>query len=293
MIAISIAAMLAGACSVGNQLGLAGAGAGSGISTSSATTGKNNGKAGQSQSELEKAVEYWGEQHKKNPTDLKAALSFARNLKAAGRKQEAMGVLQSASLLHGDSRELASEYGRLALDLGHVQVASNLLTMADDPAKPDWKVVSARGTVFAKQGKFAEAIPYYERALQLSPGQASVLNNLALAYTGNGQAAKGEQYLRMAQAKGQDPKVEHNLALVLGLQGKHAEAEQVARASLPAEAAGANASYMRQFVKAQPPEKKSAPAIRTAGDPQRPAGGGNAARVPAGSWSTVVTASNK
>jgi Flp pilus assembly protein TadD len=165
--------------------------------------------------------------------------------------------------------------------------------MADDPGKPDWKVISARGTVFAKQGKFAEAIPYYERALQLSPGQASVLSNLALAYTGNGQAAKGEQYLRMAHAKGSDPKVEHNLALVLGLQGKHAEAEQVARASLPPETAGADTTYLRRLVKARPPEEKSAPANETTVAAQPPANGGNAPRVPAGAWSTVVTASNK
>jgi Flp pilus assembly protein TadD len=284
--------MLAGACSAGGELGsLGGLAPGASIATASTPKGGAAGNSAQSQSDLEKAIEYWGEEHKKNPADLKAGLAFARNLKAAGRKHEAMGVLQSTSLLHGDSRELASEYGRLALDLGQVQVASNLLTMADDPAKPDWRVISARGTVLAKQGKFAEAIPFYERALQLSPGRASVLNNLALAYTGNGQAAKGEQYLRMAQAKARDPKVEHNLALVLGLQGKHAEAEQVAKASLPPETAGADATYLRQLVKAQPTAKESAPAVRSASAPLRPGSGPNSVGAPAGSWSTVVTAS--
>ncbi len=141
--------------------------------------------------ELQKATEYWGKQYGENPRDLKVALSYARNLKAMGEKRRALAVLQQASLFHGESRELASEYGRLALDLDQVSVAEKLLAVADDPTKPDWRVVSARGAALAKEGNYNEAIPLFERALSLAHNQPSVLSNLALAHAMNGEPEEG------------------------------------------------------------------------------------------------------
>src|SRR5690242_4811107 len=162
----------------------------------------------QTQSELQKATDYWGKQYSANPRDLKPALNFARNLKAMGEKQRALAVLQQVAIFHGESGELASEYGRLALDLGQVNLAEKLLRIADDPSNPDWRVVSARGTVLAKQGKYAEAIPYYERALSLAHGQPSILSNLALATAMSGNPARAEALLRQAEAAdGASPKI--------------------------------------------------------------------------------------
>src|SRR4029079_9653302 len=113
------------------------------------------------QTELQKATLYWGQEYAKKPAELKPALNYAKNLKAMGEKRKAMAVLQQASLLHDGDKELASEYGRLALELDQVGMAAQALSVADDPANPDWRIISARGTVFAKQGKYREAIPFY------------------------------------------------------------------------------------------------------------------------------------
>jgi len=172
-------------------------------------------------SELDRAIAYWGEQYSKNPGDKTAALSYALNLKAAGQKKTALQVLQQASQYHGNDREIASEYGRLALEFGQVGLAQKLLAIAYDPANPDWRVISAQGTVLAKQGDYQGAIPYYERALQLAPDQPSVINNLAMALTADGRAHEAEPLLRKAAAHPDaDPRVRQNLALVLDLQGK-------------------------------------------------------------------------
>ena len=45
-----------------------------------------------------------------------------------------------------------------------------------------------------------------------------------------------------------DQRVRQNLALVVGLQGRFAEAETIARADLPAEEAAANVAYLRQML---------------------------------------------
>ena len=200
------------------------------------------------QSELQRATDYWGQKYSKDPRNADAALSYAKNLKAMGQKQQALMVLQQASLFHGQDRRIASEYGRLALDLDQIGVAAQLLATADDPTRPDWRVITARGTVLAKQGKYAEAIPFYERALTLAPGQASILNNLALAQTMSGNAAKGEELMRQAvNARGATPKVQENLALVLGVTGKYEESKNVAAAVMPASDAAANVALIRNI----------------------------------------------
>jgi Flp pilus assembly protein TadD len=63
------------------------------------------------------------------------------------------------------------------------------------------------------------------------------------------QLPRAEATLKRAAA-GQrvDPRVRQNLALVVGLQGRFAEAEAIARADLPAEEASANVAYLRQML---------------------------------------------
>jgi Flp pilus assembly protein TadD len=223
------------------------------------------------QTELEKATLYWSKEYSKNTRDLNAALSYVKNLRAGGHKERAMMILQEASIYHGSSPELASEYGRLALDMGQVQLADRLLAAADNPGAPDWRVISARGTVFAKQGKYAEAIPHYERALGVAPDASSVLSNLAMAYAASGRANEAEPLLRRAiEVDGSNAKLKQNLALVMGLQGKHDEAKQIDGQNLAMDGAKDNADVVRQMVKTA---YEPAPAEQTVANAARPVKG--------------------
>jgi len=202
------------------------------------------------QTELQKATIYWGKEYAKKPTALQPALNYARNLKALGEKQKALAVLQQASMFHGTDQQLTSEYGRLALELNQINVAGQALAAADDPTRPDWRVISARGTVFAKQGKYGEAVPFYERALALAPDNPTIMNNLAMAHAMLGDPKKAEQILRQAVATPDaTPKMRENLALVLGLQGRYDESKTVASRVMDSQTASSNTKYLRQMVK--------------------------------------------
>jgi Flp pilus assembly protein TadD len=252
------ASLLLGACSASSNLLPSIA-----MKPSDTTTGATADAAPTSpQNELQKATIYWGDEYAKKPTDLQTALNYAMDLKALGEKGKALAILQQAALIHGGDQKLASEYGRLALEMDQVGVANQMLTIADDPTRPDWRVVSARGTVMAKQNKFTEAIPFYERALTLSPNNPGVMNNLAMAYAMTGDAKKAEGILREAlTSPGATPKVRENLALVLGLQGRYDESKAVATGILNSDSAAANADYLRHMVKLEPttsmPDAKS------------------------------------
>jgi len=209
--------------------------------------------AADNRSELQKATEYWGKVYAKDPKDAQAGLNYARNLKALGEKRQALAVLQQVSTFHPGHRGINGEYGRLALEFDHVSLASKLLEHADDPTRPDWQVISARGTALAKQGRYREAIPFYERALALAPDRPSILNNLALAHAMEGNPEKAEALLRKAaEGEGAGAQVSQNLALVLSLQGKYDEAKLTAARELPADRAAANVEYVRRIVNVEP-----------------------------------------
>ena len=203
--------------------------------------------------DIAKATDASGKEFAKEPRNADKALAYARNLKAIGEKRQALAVLQQAASFNAGHRALNSEYGRLALEFDQLSLAQQLLEAADDPANPDWRLISARGTVLAKLGKYRDAVPLYERALALAPNQPSVLNNLALAHAMEGQADQAEPLLkRAAAADSKDPRVNQNLALVLGLQGKYDEARVVAARDLPAANAADNVDYVRRIVKLEP-----------------------------------------
>ncbi|MDX2287371.1 MAG: tetratricopeptide repeat protein [Hyphomicrobiaceae bacterium] len=243
----------------------------------------------QPQTELERATDYWGKAFAKSPNDATAGLSYARNLKAMGRKQQALAVLQQVAAFHSDNREVASEYGRLALDLDQVSVAEKLLSVADDPARPDWRVISARGTALAKQGKYRESIPFFERALALSHNHPSLLNNLALAQAMVGEPDKAEELLRQASAAGGGTaRVRQNLALVLGLQGKYDEASKVASQDQPSSVATADTAVLRKMVKLDPVMSQPNATAVAAAKPAQPLRGTAVAETATAGWEPKV-----
>lgn len=226
------------------------------------TNSTDTSSAPEPQTELQKATIYWGQEYAKKPTALQPALNYARDLKALGEKEKALAVLQQASVIHGNDQQLTSEYGRLALELNQVNVAGQLLAAADDPTRPDWRVISARGTVLAKQGKYGDAIPFYQRALALSQNNPTIMNNLAMAHAMMGDPKQAEELLRQALATpGATPKMRENLALVLGLQGRYDESRSIASSVLDTATASSNTSYLKQLVKLEPknemPDAKS------------------------------------
>ncbi len=227
------------------------------------------------------ARDYWAEALAKNPRDEKAAIAFARALKAEGSKDKAASALQQAAIYNPDSKAIASEQGRLALDMGQTDFAEKLLKRANNPAQPDWRVLNALGSLEAQRGNKAEAKDYFEQASKLAPNEPSVLNNLALTYALDGDPAKAEFMLRRAAAAGGDTaKVRQNLALVLGVQGKYDEAAQLSAGDLDKDQADANKAYMQKMVAATPVVLgKPAKVAKLTPKP---------VAVPASAWSTDV-----
>jgi Flp pilus assembly protein TadD len=208
----------------------------------------DNSVAGSAQANAA-ATSQWAALYAKKPQDAKLALGYARALRATGSKEQAMSVLQTAFQANPADGELAAEFGRLALDVGRLDIAQYTLRVAEAQGVNDWKTLSAQGTLRAKAGQHAEAQRYFLAALQQEPDSISVINNLALSYALDSKPDKAEDLLRKAVASGHnDKRVRQNLALVLGVQGKFDEARKVAAVDMPEADAKQSMAYLRSML---------------------------------------------
>ena len=159
-------------------------------------------------------------------------------------------MLEQATIAHPGNKALLAAYGRALADNGNSQAAFDVLSRAHSPDNPDWRILSVQGTALDKLGKHEEARRYYASALRIVPDEPSVLSNLGLSYmlTARTAESRGNAAPRLWQRRGPIARVRQNLALVVGLQGRFAEAETIVKADLPAEEAAANVAYLREML---------------------------------------------
>jgi len=194
-------------------------------------------------------VEVYGQQYRADPSNLDVALRYAQALRATGQRAQAVAILERASIGNPHNKTVLGEYGRALAEAGDYQQAFDVLDRAHTPDQPDWRILSAQGAVLDQMGRHAEAQRYYLTALKIVPEEPSVLSNLGLSYALSHDLPNAEATLRRAAAQRPvDPRVRQNLALVVGLQGRFAEAEDIARADLPPDQAAANVAYLRQML---------------------------------------------
>jgi Flp pilus assembly protein TadD len=178
----------------------------------------------------------WGPRFEANPADAPAALNYARALRALDQKPQAVAVLQQAAIRNPNHTEILAAYGKALSEVGRYKEASEVLSRAHSPERPDWRVLSAQGAIADQTGDHALAQKYYESALKLVPDEPTVLSNLGLSYALAKRLGDAERTLRLAadQPKA-DARVRQNLALVLSLQGKFPDAEAVLKRDLSPE----------------------------------------------------------
>jgi Flp pilus assembly protein TadD len=190
-----------------------------------------------------------GARYRANPADRDAAIAYAGALSALGEHAQAVAVLEQASMHHPEDKAVLGAYGRALAAVGNYAQALDVLNRAHSPDQPDWRILSAQGAVLDQMGRHDDAQRYYSSALKIVPDEPSVLSNLGLSYALSRDLPKAEATLRRAVAQpGADPRVRQNLALVVGLQGRFAEAEGIARADLPPDEAAANVAYLKQMM---------------------------------------------
>lgn len=197
-------------------------------------------------------AQVWGERYSKNQKDPEAGIRYAQALRAMGQRAQAVAVLEQSSLNNPHNAEVLGAYGRALADSGQFAQALDVLSRAHTPDQPDWRILSVQGVVLDQMGRHQEARRHYLSALRIVPDEPSVMSNLGLSYALSKNLREAEDTLRRASAKSsREPRVRQNLALVVGLQGRFQEAQEIASADLSPEEAAANLEYLRNMIAAE------------------------------------------
>jgi Flp pilus assembly protein TadD len=205
-----------------------------------------------SATELRSEADQLGRAYARDPKDKNLSLRYAAVLQMSGRPDQSLAVMRRAAIVHPKDRDVLAAYGKALAAAGEFEPALDAVRRAQTPEYPDWKLVSAEAAILDQLGKSQEARSLYRRALDLRPNEPSVLSNLGMSYVLEGDLKAAETHLRTAiAAPGADSRVRQNLALVVGLQGRFKEAEEIAGQELSPEQAKANVAYLRSMLAQQ------------------------------------------
>lgn len=202
--------------------------------------------------ELAAAEKTYGAAYDRNPKDRNTGLSYASILRMNGKNTQALAVMQQVAIAHPTDRDVLAAYGKAQAAAGQLEQALATINRAQTPDRPDWRLYSAEGAVLDQLGRSEEARDKYRLALDGQPNEPSVMSNLGMSYVLSGDLKTAEKYLRnAAELPSADSRVRQNLALVVGLQGRFAEAETIARRELTETQAEANVTYLRAMLSQQ------------------------------------------
>ena len=198
---------------------------------------------------MRRYAEEWGRRYDSNRTDKRIAMNYARALRALTQHTQAVAVLRGLAITHPHDMEVLGAYGKALADDGKLQEAAKVLQNAHTPERPNWSILSAQGSVADQLGDHERAREYYNSALKIRPNDPAVLSNLGLSYALSRNLPTAETTLREAVAQpAADMRMRQNLALVLALQGKFGEAEEVSRRDLAPADAASNVAEIRRMI---------------------------------------------
>lgn len=190
---------------------------------------------------------FWSDQADIDPMDPVAGVRAAQALRELGRFDQAAEMASRVLVVQPANIDAMLELGRAHIARGQAFYGIAALEGARDARPSDWRSWSLLGAAYEQVRRPDDARAAWAQALVLSPDNPDVLSNMAMSAMTRGDAAGAEPLLRRAVAQpGASLKVRLNLAMVLGLTGKLAEAEQMLRRDLPPEAADRNLAWLRE-----------------------------------------------
>ena len=194
-------------------------------------------------------ADHWGKIYGEKPGEKYASINYARALRALTRYDEAAAVMQAAAVKAPRDFEILGEYGKALADKGDLNQARDVLTRSYPSDRPNWGLMSVQGSVADRLDDHEGAQAFYHAALKIAPDEPFVLCNLGLSYALSKHLGPAEETLRQAAANPKaDARVRQNLALVLALEGKFGEAEEVSRHDMSPEEAAKNVEAIRSMI---------------------------------------------
>lgn len=185
---------------------------------------------------LDEAREYLQQtQAASNQQRVQLVLIEAQLLREAKRLEDAYQVLQQGLAKLPNHPDLLYETGMLADKIGKPEVFEQLIRKLIQ-VKPDHAhAYNALGySLLERNERIPEAVELVEKALQLAPDDAAIMDSVGWGYYRSGRLDESLKLLRRAFAGNPDPEVAAHLGEVLWVHGDKEEARKIWQDSLKA-----------------------------------------------------------
>jgi Flp pilus assembly protein TadD len=180
--------------------------------------------------ELFAQAAFWSHEYELNPSDLEATLKLAAAVRKLGNPGRAVEITQTARQIHPRDPYLLAEHSAGLIADQRALDALPILDQGIRIAPAYARLWSLKGAALDQMEEYQAARNHYDRALQITPNDPNILTNLGLSHALSGDLRMAEMWLQRAAAMpNAGPEARQNLALVLQLQGREAEAQRQQR----------------------------------------------------------------
>lgn len=161
-----------------------------------------------------KAVQNYKAEYEQNQDSLVAAVEYARALRYIGQSRQALNILEDARARFGEPVLILTEIGKAYLTEGEFKLAENALNSSLEKEGNNWEAYSALGILYDLQENYDIAVQSYNKAFQLCPESASILNNMAMSSAMTGDVIGGKSLLIKASSlRPHSKRIRNNLSL--------------------------------------------------------------------------------
>ncbi len=201
----------------------------------------------------------------KNPKNKEILFEAAFVAKQIGESEKAIKFYKQSLILPEISEtekiEIFENIGLLHLKLNQIQEAEIYLSRVMSLDASRTNAINALGISLSLIGKQTESLEYFKMLNDLKPLDASILNNLALVQAFCHDLKSAEKNLLEASkitppSSPNKARIDLNLALIYGLQGKMSKAEEISKKHLNKKEVMNNLGYYAALSKRQDLAKK-------------------------------------
>ena len=150
---------------------------------------------------------------------------YAESLRLSNDVNEAIEIYDKIININSDYLQAIEGKALCFVSQGDFSAGAVLLNkvLAADATK--WRTINALGVIYALKGELAEAVEYYELAMQVSENNPVIANNLGLSLAFSGLHDEGKKVIEeslsnvLQHETEKFKKIEYNLALIYGMAG--------------------------------------------------------------------------
>ncbi len=196
-----------------------------------------------------KAAAHYRRLYERDPGNTKALLGQVRNLRYAGTPRESVKLLRLGLEAHGEEPPLLLELAKAQFAAAMTNDSFDTLQQLSTVTPDSWEVHAMFGMLYDRQEKYAVAREHYEQALELSPNNPTVLNNLGLSLAQAGRLDEAIEILeKLAIGEDSSLQARQNLTMLYVIRGDLESAQKLASEDMSPEHVRQNLSAYQLLV---------------------------------------------